>query len=1358
VRFDPESLLVRDAAQFARLIGRAQSSGKPLDAPRFARDLQAAQQRAAHRRALLPKQIHWPAELPVVQAKEEIAEAIRKHQIIVLCGETGSGKTTQLPKLCLELGRGTRGLIGHTQPRRLAARSVANRIASELQTTLGELVGYETRFDRRVGERTLVKLMTDGILLAELQHDRELNAYDTIIIDEAHERSLNIDFLLGWLKRIASRRPDLKIIITSATLDPERLSRHFNNAPILTVSGRTYPVDTYYREVDPEADLEDNVASAIDELWGRRPDGDVLVFLPGEREIHGLSRMLPGRFPQAAVLPLYSRLPAAQQDKVFSTGGPPRIVLATNVAETSVTVPGIRYVVDVGTARLSRYSPRTGVQQLQIEPVSQAAANQRAGRCGRVAAGICIRLYAEEDYLSRPLFTDPEILRSNLAGVILQMASLGLGDVDAFPWVDPPENRHISEGYRVLHTLGAMGEEPSFAAIGRIGSERPAKDGRAGASREGDRRAKDGVAEVGGPGRHLTPLGRQLARLPLDPRVARIALAGKETSCAHEVWVLAAALSVQDPHEMPPEAQTQARQKHAGWRHPKSDFFTLLNLWNRWDAAGEKASQRQLRKWCKEQYVSYLRMEEWEAVYKQIVDMVGDDKTSKAAVANTPEELEKRYLPIHRALLTGLIDHIGNKPPEKAEYQGPRGRRFKIFPGSALAKKAPPWLMHAAIVHTSQVFARSCAAVEPEWLAEIGAHLVKRVLHHPEWNAQRGEVTANEHVSLLGLPLLKRQRHYGSEEPREARTIFIREGLVRGEVLGKPDFLKKNLALIEALREKEVRLRRPDLLADEQQLYRYYDARLPEDLCTVAALKAWLHGAPEKVEARGATPAPKPVVVVEKPEPAAALDSLAALRSLRGAVAAAAPAVAPVSVAAGSSRSALLTMSEADVLRPGANADVEDLFPDQLSIGGVRLSLSYEHDPSTNADGLSFHLPLAQLYTLPAERFDWLVPGLLAGKIEALIKTLPQPLRRLCQPAGEYARAIVESSAPEGALLDVVCARFKAMTGVALTPEDFAPDKLPAHFRPRLLVEDARGEVLGEAESLADLQARFSGQARSAFNAVAAKKAETQQWLRESLSDWDFGDLPTAVSLSGGARAIPALSVEGERIALRLFESEAAAEAAHLAGLRALLLLKLADRVRDLAKSAKSKLALALTGTPHTVDGLARQLAERCADEVLIDGPVRSEAGFRAALERRGQFSQLAYQRLDELAGWLSQAVTLRRALNGLVKTYPAAHADASAQLASLLGADFVTAIPAAQWPRLASYLRALAVRLERLPLKPQKDAEAMKQIQPLQARLPGPWHPARWLIEEWRIALYAQELRAQGAPTAAKLEAALRG
>ena len=1259
--FDPSALTLRDALRLQRQVERSQQSKKPLDAARFAQDLTQAQARFASRAALKPAIIQFPEELPISQARETLAAAIIANQVVVICGETGSGKTTQLPKLCLELGRGVRGLIGHTQPRRLAARSVANRIAQELGTALGDLVGFETRFDKRVSERTLIKLMTDGILLAELSHDRELMAYDTIIIDEAHERSLNIDFLLGWLKHLAPRRPDLKIIITSATLDPERLSKHFHGAPIHTVSGRTYPVDHYYAPPEENTDIEDAVASGIDTLWGSRaPDGDILVFLPGEREINDCTRVLSGRFPRAAVLPLYSRLPAVQQDKVFSIGGPPRIVLATNVAETSVTVPGIRYVLDAGTARMSRFNPRSGVQSLQVESVSQAAANQRAGRCGRLGPGICLRLYAEEDFAARPVFTDPEILRSNLAGVILQMASLGLGDVDEFPWVQAPESRHVSEGYRVLQVVGALDED-----------------------------------------RKLTAFGRQLARLPLDPRIARIALAGKGERHEREVFALAAALSVQDPHENPLEAQTPARQKHAEWKNPKSDFLTLLALWRRWQEVSGRMNQKALRKWCKEHYVSYLRMEEWTQVYKQVVDFLADEKSTKST--GPQQTLDELYVPVHKALLTGLIDHIGVKAPEKPDYGGPRGRRFKIFPGSALAKKGPQWVMHAAIVHTSQVFARTCAAIEPEWLVDVGAHLIKRALQHPEWDSQRGEVTALEHLSLFGIPLLKRARHFGSEDPIAARNIFIREGLVRGEILGKPEFLKKNLALIETVREKEARMRRPDLLADDAQMFAFYDARLPQDLCTVAGLKQWLHRS-----ARSSSP---------------------------------------------------LQMSEADVLRPGANADVENRFPDQLTLAGVKVSLSYEHDPGADEDGVSFHLPLAQLFAFDADQFDWLVPGLLVGKIEALIKTLPNHLRRLCQPAGEYASAIAESAPPKGPLLLAVCMRFKAMTGVELRPEDFAPDKLPAHFKPRLVAEDAQGKVLGEAESLHDLRAQLSGAARTAFNQAAAKKSETQQWVRENVLDWDFGDLPDAIIVAGGARAIPALVMEGEKIALRLFESTAAAEAAHRNGVRALLLVKLADRVSGLAKSAKSKLALGLSGTPHTVDALARSLAERAVDETLLGELLpRSAVAFQAALEKRGAFSLLAYQRLDEAAVWLTQAAALRRALAGIAKPYAEAHADAANQLASLLGPGFITAIPAAQWPRVLIYLKALTVRLERLPLKPMKDAEALKQLSPRVTRLPKPLHPARWLLEEWRVALFAQELKAVGAPNAEKIDAALRG
>ncbi|MGH8516978.1 MAG: ATP-dependent RNA helicase HrpA, partial [Panacagrimonas sp.] len=972
---------------------------------------------------------------------------------------------------------------------------------------LGELVGFETRFDRRVSERSMIKLMTDGILLAELQRDHELLAYDTIIIDEAHERSLNIDFLLGWLKRLLPRRPDLKVIVTSATLDPERLSKHFDGAPIVTVEGRAYPVTIEYREPSDD-EAEDAVADAIEHLWSRGRVGDTLVFLPGEREIHELSRMLAGRFPHAQVLPLYSRLPAAQQDRVFSPGGPPRIVLSTNVAETSVTVPGIRYVVDTGTARMNRWSTRLGIQQLHIEPVSQAAANQRAGRCGRVGPGTCLRLYAEADFASRPAFTDPEVLRANLAGVILQMATLGLGDVDQFPWIESPDSRQVSEGYRLLQTLGALNED-----------------------------------------RALTALGRALARLPLDPRVARIALAGRDAGCAQEAWVMAAALSVQDPHEFPLEAQAQARQKHAEWRHPRSDFLTLLQLWNRWQAWGEEASNRQLRKLCKEHHVSYLRMEEWEAVYRQIADLLTDradsEERKRATLAQTPEQIEKLYAPLHRALLAGLVDHIGLKLPEKPEYQGPRGRRFKIFPGSTLAKKAPQWLVCAAIVHTSQIFARTAAAIEPEWLLTVAPHLVKRAPQQPEWNPSRGEVSCTEHFSIFGLPLMKQARHYGAMDPVDARRIFILDGLVRGEIPNKPAFLHKNLALVEAVRDKEARLRRPDLLADESTLAAFYDSRLPPEIHTVAALKRWLH-------------------------------------------------------LPGQNHADLLRMREADVLRPGANADIAQQFPDHLDVGGHRLRLSYAHDPGSDIDGVSFHIPIALLFALPPTRFDWLVPGLLAMRIEGLIRTLPQPLRRHCVPAAEYAAALTNSLDPEsgGDLLESICARFKAMTGLLLRPQDFAPDKLDPHLHPRLVLEDVQGRPLAESDSLAELQAAQTGAAREALAKTATQDDTTRRWVRDAVLDWDFGDLPDDVPLPTGARAYPALRVQDTGrggVALALFESAEAAGRAHAQGVMALLLARMNDRMRDLARTAKSKLGLAQIGSVVTPEDLARSIAGRAA-------------------------------------------------------------------------------------------------------------------------------------------------------------------
>ncbi|HET8880931.1 MAG TPA: ATP-dependent RNA helicase HrpA, partial [Solimonas sp.] len=1139
--------------------------------------------------------------------------------------------------------------------------SVANRIARELDTNLGDLVGYETRFDRRVSERSMIKLMTDGILLAELGRDHLLNAYDTIIIDEAHERSLNIDFLLGWLKRILPQRPDLKIIVTSATLDPEKLARHFNDAPVKLVSGRTYPVEMRYRAPADDGDLEGAIASAIDDLWRGRPNGDVLVFLPGEREIGDAARVLGGRFPRVDVLPLYSRLAANAQDAVFSPGKQPRIVLATNVAETSVTVPGIRCVVDTGTARINRFAPRTGVQQLQIEPVSQAAANQRAGRCGRLGPGICVRLYAEDDFAARPAFTDPEIRRANLAGVILSMTALGLGDVEDFPWLDAPDNRHVADAYRVLQTLGALDES-----------------------------------------RAMTALGRELARLPLDPRVARIALAGKGNIAQDMIVVLAAAMSVQDPHEVPADAQEQARQKHAAWRHPRSDFLTLLKLWQQWRDWSDKSSNRQLRKICRDHFVSFLRMEEWEAVHRQLRDLVSDGETPKSAGERwTNEKLDERFVPIHEALLAGLIDHIGHKLPEKNEYQGPRNRRFRIHPGSALIKKQPQWLMSAQLAQTSQLYARTNAAIEPDWLERVAPHLVRRTLLHPQWNAERGEVTATEHVSLLGLPLLTRARHYGSTNPVEARAIFIREALVAGAMQRKPAFLDANLELIESIRDKEAKMRRPDLLADDEQFHAFYDARIPAEVCTTAALKNWLRRD------------------------------------------------------AGAQKT--LTMDERDALRPGANADVESLFPDHLDVGGVTLRLSYSHEPGEEHDGVTFHIPLAQVHQLPPARFDWLVPGLRAAKLEALIRSLPQPLRRQVMPAAEYAQALHARLSPEdGELLPAMCRALQQMTGVRLEPSDFAPDKLDAYLKPRLQLENDKGAILGVADTLAGLRGRFSGAARSALQQAASRDETLQKWAREKLTDWDFDALPESVPLAGGARGYPALAADGARIDLRLFESREAADVAHRSGTRALLLARMPERTRDLGKSARLKLALLATPFALDVDRIAAQLAVRAADATLIDEPIRTRAAFQVALERRAAFSLDVGARLDQLANWLNAALGVRKTLDGFAARWPAPVADMRAQLASLFGPDFIGAIPDANWSRMTTYLRALQVRLDRLQNKPQRDEELTKQVAPFAAQLPDLAHPARWLLEEWRVALFAQELKAVGRPSPQALKDAL--
>jgi len=1270
------NLLVRDAG---RLHSKARRLRGGEDTRPLLKALSEAKQRAENRAARVPARLDYPPELPVSAARETLVKAIREQQVLVVCGDTGSGKSTQLPKLCLEAGRGQRGVIAHTQPRRVAARALAGRIAQEMRTQVGDLVGFETRFEKQIADDGgLVKLMTDGILLNELTRDRDLTAYDTIIIDEAHERSLNIDFLLGYLKQLLPRRPDLTVIITSATLDPESLSRHFDGAPVHHVEGRTYPVTVRYSPPADDADTAEAVADAIDQLWSRRPDGDALVFLPGEREIRDAARVLRGRRKDAEILPLYARLGTRAQDAVFAKARKPRIVLATNVAETSLTVPGIRYVVDTGTARVARFQPRSGVQSLKIEPVSQAAAAQRAGRCGRLGPGICVRLYSEDDFARRPAFTDPEIKRANLAGVILQMAALKLGAVADFPWLEPPEHRHLREGERLLRELGALDAN-------------------------------------GG----LTKTGQQLARLPLDPRMARIALSAKGSTAEDAALILAAALAIADPHEHPSDQREAAKSAHGQWRHPRSDFLTLLNLWDRSRAIRRDDGTSALKRWCDKHFVNFNRLREWGLVVSQLRQALEVRAPADRPLddAGRAQALKQLYAPLHQALLAGLVDHIGMRLPEKSGYQGPRGRQFEIFPGSGVAKKAPPWVMCAELAQTRKLFARTVAGIEPEWLEQVAPHLVRRTLEHPEFNPKRGEVSATEVVRFHGLTLSGRARHYGSQHPEEARAIFIREALVRGALRNPPAFLRDNLALIESVKDKEARMRRPDLLADEDQLYAFYDARLPADVCTQAALERWLKRSGQS-ERRGPSDSP--------------LAALKQQMSTRGA----------------------LHMREPDVLRPGADADVEAQFPERLEVEGHHLRLEYRHEPGADADGVTFVLDLPALFALPPARFDWLVRGLRPALFEALLRSLPKKIRGRVTPAAHYADALTERLGPaDGGLLAAISRALGEMCGVEVTPADFDCERLPAHLRPRLRLLDENGNVLGEAESLKALRAQFGDAARTAV----AQAAHGSEWVRDNLRDWDFDALPERVSLPNGLPAYPALVADGTQVHLRPFESRAAADAAHAEGCRQLLLNAVGSRARDVAKTVSKRFGLQLATTAHRPESLAQAVVRRCADEVFEPAAIRSHAAFEAAVERRTAFSLRAQQVMDDLADWFGRAVHLRGRLKDLGRAFPDAVADARGQLDTLLADDCVEAIPSAQWPRITVYLQALERRLERLANKPQRDAQWLKEIQAVRGTTPLPLsHPARWIEEEWRVALFAQELKAQNAPSGEAMQRAL--
>jgi ATP-dependent helicase HrpA len=1219
----------------------------------------------------------FPAELPVTGRRADIAAAIEGSQVVIVCGETGSGKTTQLPKICLELKRGVSGLIGHTQPRRIAARTVASRIAQELESPLGEVVGYKVRFTDQTSPESYIKLMTDGILLAETQGDRFLEAYDTIIIDEAHERSLNIDFLLGYLKQLLPRRPDLKLIITSATIDAERFSRHFDDAPVIEVSGRLYPVEIRYRplksgEEGEEPELEDAILDAVDEVARLPGGGDVLIFLPGEREIRDCAEALRKRHPPGSeILPLYARLSAAEQERVFKPGGGRRIVLATNVAETSLTVPGIRYVIDPGYARILRYSYRSKVERLQVERISQASANQRAGRCGRVMSGVCVRLYSQEDFLARPQFTDPEIRRSNLAAVVLRMKALGLSDIEDFPFVDPPDPRAVSDGYTLLEELGAV----------------------------------NGA-------RGLTPVGRDLAKLPIDPRIGRMVLAAKGENCLHEVLIIAAALSVQDPRERPLDKQQAADEAHKAFRDENSDFLAFLKLWRAFDdALKHRKSRRKLAEWCREHFLSPTRMREWREIHGQLHALAAEMGWRENIAPASYEE-------IHRALLAGLLGNVGFKI-DPQEYAGARGIKFAIHPSSGLWKKGPKWLMGAELTETGRVYARCVARIEPEWVEKVGAALLRRHTFDPHWEKSAGQVAAYERVTLYGLTLVPRRRiHYGPINPREAREIFIRCALVAGEMDSRAPFFAHNRKLIGEVQELEHKSRRQDVLVDEERMFAFFDARVPEGIHNLAAFEKWRREA-------------------ERKEPR------------------------------------LLFLSREDLMRHGAESITEALFPESLAVGGIPCKLSYRFEPGHPLDGVTLTVPLHLLNQLDPRRLEWLVPGMLREKVTFLVKALPKRLRAACVPVPEFVTAALEYFDQIGALsiADALSAAVKKLKGVEVEAGDWDMSSLPPHLRMNIRVVDEAGRELAGGRDLVGLREKLGQAARLTF-----ARATELEFEREGLTQWDFGDLPEKITFTRSGQALtgyPALEDEGDSVAIRLFDTPEAAERAMRGGVRRLLRLALREQMKHLEKSLPNFTQMAMQfRAVASPEELREDLLAAITDRAFIgDDPLpRTAKAFAAQKDR-------ARTRLHAVADAASRLAA------AIISEYHAAHgklsgrlpgptaADIREQIAHLVYKGFLSATPWEQLQHLPRYLKAISRRLEKLPGNLERDSRWTAAIRALwqdyQKRLEkhrkeGIRDPElekfRWMIEELRVSLFAQELKTPYPVSIKRLQKAWEG
>ncbi|MFE8943952.1 ATP-dependent RNA helicase HrpA [Streptomyces sp. NPDC007856] len=1288
-------LSLRDAQRLGRRLEGARKIRKPEARAAVLAEIEAevgrAEARMAERRSRVPA-VGYPEQLPVSQKKDEIAAAIRDHQVVIVAGETGSGKTTQIPKICLELGRGVRGMIGHTQPRRIAARTVAERVAEELRTPLGESVGWKVRFTDQVSpDATFIKLMTDGILLAEIQTDRELRAYDTIIIDEAHERSLNIDFLLGYLAQLLPRRPDLKVVITSATIDPERFSRHFDDAPIVEVSGRTYPVEVRYRPLleqdseDTDRDQITAICDAVEELQGEG-QGDILVFLSGEREIRDTADALEKKkYPRAGgadwqgteILPLYARLSHAEQHRVFQPHTGRRIVLATNVAETSLTVPGIKYVIDPGFARISRYSHRTKVQRLPIEPISQASANQRKGRCGRTSDGICIRLYSEDDFLARPEFTDAEILRTNLASVILQMTAAGLGDIEKFPFIDPPDHRNIRDGVQLLQELGAL-----------------------------DAAQKD-------PRKRLTDTGRKLAQLPVDPRLARMVLEADKNGCVREVMVIAAALSIQDPRERPADKQAQADQQHARFKDETSDFLAYLNLWRYIREQQKERGSSSFRRMCKQEYLNFLRIREWQDIYTQlrtVAKQMGMHLEEPAAGTDAPADR------IHTSLLAGLLSHIGMKDVRdgnKNEYLGARNAKFAIFPGSALFKKQPKFVMSAELVETSRLWARVNAKIEPEWVEPLAGHLLKRTYSEPHWEKDQAAVMAYEKVTLYGVPIVaQRKVNYGRIDPETSRELFIRNALVEGDWRTHHKFYADNRKLLSEVEELEHRARRRDIVVDDETLFDFYDQRVPEHVVSGAHFDSWWKRKRH-----------------EQPD--------------------------------------FLDFEREMLIRESAEAVTKADYPDSWRQGQLKFRVTYQFEPGADADGVTVHIPLQVLNQVTDEGFDWQIPGLREEVVTELIRSLPKPIRRHYVPAPNYAKAFLEKAVPLQEPLTVTMAReLKRMVGVPFEADDFDWSKVPDHLRITFRIVDERRRKLAEDKDLEALKLRLKPKARKALSQAAAATASREggeSLERKGLTDWTIGSLTRVFETRRAGhpvKAYPALVDDGDTVSVRLFDTEAEQAEAMWQGTRRLILRNIPVNP---AKFASEKLTnaqkLALSANPHgSIQALFDDCAMAAADKLIADfgGPVWDEESYRKLYDKvRAEIVDTTVHTVAQVQQVLAAWQACERRLKAVSSPALLANlTDVRKQLDALVKPGFVTWAGIRRLPDLMRYLVAADRRLQQMPTNVQRDTTRMEKVHEMQdeyawllEQLPK-GHPVpssvldiRWMIEELRVSYFAHAL-----------------